>query len=127
MWVAKVQGFEGQIKKTIRMYKPYILILLETKVDSSWARTIIRKLTSNYSKDMSPIGLTGGIWMVWNYDRCHINICKKHSRFIHFVCQDIVHNYKWYSNLYMDILTRILEDICKPILSPLILLMMNFG
>lgn len=81
-----MKEFEGQIKKTIRIYKPDILFFMETNVNSSRARTIIRKLYFYHYKEISPIGLIGGIWMVWNGDRCLIKSCKEDDRYIHFAC-----------------------------------------
>lgn len=63
--VAGRKGFISQIKEIIRIYKPYkpdIITLLETKVNSSRATKIIKKLNFNHYKEISPIGLMGGIW-----------------------------------------------------------------
>lgn len=55
------KGFLSQTKEISRLYESDIIILMETKVNSARVINIIKKSNFNNFKEISPIGLHGGI------------------------------------------------------------------
>ncbi|KAI8029071.1 hypothetical protein LOK49_LG01G03937 [Camellia lanceoleosa] len=64
--------FKRNLVKIIRVHKPEILILMETKMAFGTMGNIFNRLGFTVSTFVDPIGKSGGIWIVW--DTSHVNV-----------------------------------------------------
>ena len=69
-------------KDIIRIHKPTILGLLETRVSGEKADTVCRKLGFDYWVRVEALGFSGGIWVLWK-ECMKVDILKTHPQFIH--------------------------------------------
>ena len=74
--------FSCTIKELLRIHKPVILGLLETKVSGFKADTICNKLGFEHWLRVEALGFSGGIWLLWK-ESCNVQILKTHPQFIH--------------------------------------------
>lgn len=69
------------LKDMIKIHKPDILGLLETRVSGTKADDICNKLGFDDWVRVEALGFSGGIWVLWR-NSTHINVLKTHLQFV---------------------------------------------
>lgn len=90
LWNAKGiarEGFKRNIRQLIKDHKPEIIILTEIKVSRSNCEELIESLPFNSFEVVDPIGLSGGILIMWNSGINKITTVTREPRAIHVVVQ----------------------------------------
>uniref|UniRef100_A0A803MBP1 Endonuclease/exonuclease/phosphatase domain-containing protein n=1 Tax=Chenopodium quinoa TaxID=63459 RepID=A0A803MBP1_CHEQI len=80
-------GFKKNFRKMMKDHGPEIVILTETKVKKSRVEELIDNLPFNSFEVVDPVGLSGGIRMLWNNGVNSITIVTKDHRVIHAILQ----------------------------------------
>jgi len=70
------------IKERIRMHKPQIIALLETRVSGAIADEVFKKIGFQAIFQVEARGHQGGNWLLWNKDEVHLNLINSHSQFV---------------------------------------------
>ena len=65
-------AFCNNVIELVRMYSPKILILTETKVSGERAKRIADRLPFDGAIFANTIGLSGGLWLLWDSSRVDI-------------------------------------------------------
>lgn len=65
-------NFFSLVSDLIHKHHPAILVIMETKVSGDRARSIVDRLPMDGAILVNNIGLTGGLWVLW--DSTHVNI-----------------------------------------------------
>ena len=65
-------AFCNNVIELVRMYSPTILILTETKVSGRRAKRIADRLPFDGAIFANTIGLSGGLWLLWDSSRVDI-------------------------------------------------------
>uniref|UniRef100_A0A803LZN6 Uncharacterized protein n=1 Tax=Chenopodium quinoa TaxID=63459 RepID=A0A803LZN6_CHEQI len=80
-------GFKRNIRHLIKDHHPKIVILTETKVSKSSCEDIIDTFPFNSFEVVDPVGLSGGILIMWNSGVISVTTVSKQPRAIHVVVQ----------------------------------------
>lgn len=76
-------NLKSDVQYLVSMYNPHMLIILDTRAKSESATTIIQNLPfKNYIVAPS-MGMSGGIWILWNMTHCRVNLCGMQPRAVH--------------------------------------------
>ncbi|XP_061348526.1 uncharacterized protein LOC133293922, partial [Gastrolobium bilobum] len=109
----------------VRRHKIEVAAILEPRVSGSKAKQIIKKLGFNNSIVEDAHGFTGGLWLLWNNDRCQVQALKQTHQFIHVRVTLADHQAFLYTVIYAspreeirkrlwDDLLQLSEDISVP-------------
>ncbi|XP_061357803.1 uncharacterized protein LOC133302092 [Gastrolobium bilobum] len=109
----------------VRRHKIEVAAILEPRVSGSKAKQIIKKLGFNNSIVEDAHGFTGGLWLLWNDDRCQVQALKQTHQFIHVRVTLADHQAFLYTVIYAspreeirkrlwDDLLQLSEDISVP-------------
>lgn len=68
---------------------------METKINFDMAKCIIKKLNFPLFDEVTPLGFTGGLRLLWqNTLKFHLEVLSKSDRFIHCLIKDSVKNFE---------------------------------
>uniref|UniRef100_A0A803LKW3 RNase H type-1 domain-containing protein n=1 Tax=Chenopodium quinoa TaxID=63459 RepID=A0A803LKW3_CHEQI len=79
--------FKKNFRQLLKDHDPEVVILTETKVKKSGVEELIENLPFNSFEVVDPVGLSGGILILWNSGVNSITTVTKDRRFIHAVIQ----------------------------------------
>ena len=65
-------NFQDHITDLFRSHNPAILVVMETHIGGVRAREITDRLPFENAIHTDTIGLTGGLWMLWNSERVDV-------------------------------------------------------
>ncbi|XP_028077279.1 uncharacterized protein LOC114279250 [Camellia sinensis] len=82
LWENLDNKFKRDIKELIKIHKPDILVLMETKVEFQSMGMFFNTLGLTTSAHVDLIGKSGGIWMLWNPNNVNVRISKANSQMI---------------------------------------------
>ncbi|KAI8032770.1 hypothetical protein LOK49_LG01G00012 [Camellia lanceoleosa] len=74
--------FKRNMRELVRIHKPNLLVLLETKVEFSAMGMFFNRMGFTTSAHVDPIGRSGGIWMVWNPTAVNVQVTEASSQLI---------------------------------------------
>ena len=57
-----------------RVTDPDILVILEPKISGSHAEHVIGQVSLPCHFRVDPVGLSGGIWVLWDNHRCNVDV-----------------------------------------------------
>ncbi|CAL5362434.1 unnamed protein product [Camellia sinensis] len=75
--------FKCNLVELIKLHKPEILILMETKVAFSTMNNFFNSLGFTASSTVDPVGRMGGIWIVWDTTQVNVRASSVNSQAIH--------------------------------------------
>lgn len=79
----------AQLKHVIDINRPNVLVLMETRINSSKARKFICKINFPNFVEIAPKGYSGGNWLLWKENpNFYVKVLKTHSCFIHCLITD---------------------------------------
>lgn len=108
----------NRVKEFIRLYKPFIIVLLETRISASAALKFAGRLGSQWKAEtVASWGLSGGILFMWNSNEvdCHPRV---RSRQIVHAAISIGNSEPWlisaiYAGQLMDDRKYLLQELSK--------------
>ncbi|XP_028057277.1 uncharacterized protein LOC114261234 [Camellia sinensis] len=62
------------MRELVQIYKPQLVVLMETKVDFKTMGFFFNGMGFTASAHVDPIGRSGGIWMLWNPDIVNVRV-----------------------------------------------------
>ena len=65
------------------------IFLLETMTNEKNSRFIIQKMGFDHFDFILPQNHAGGIWVLWNNDKCQASVLAKENRAIHMLVHDL--------------------------------------
>ncbi|KAI7997893.1 hypothetical protein LOK49_LG10G00683 [Camellia lanceoleosa] len=86
IWNCKRAGnkvFKRTMKELVQTHKPFILVLMETKVELSSMGQFFNKMGFTASSHVDPMGHNGGIWVLWDPFRVMVKALEVNTQFIH--------------------------------------------
>ena len=76
------RGFLSSMFEYLRMYKPPILALFETRISGSRADEVCRKLGFSGCFRVEAQGFAGGIWILWDAAEVQLNLITSHPQYV---------------------------------------------
>ncbi|XP_016195052.1 uncharacterized protein LOC107636029 [Arachis ipaensis] len=80
---AASESFSRTFLEIVRINKPDIVILLETRCSGEKARKIISKSGFEFYHIEEAVGFSGGIWVMWKDPNIVISILKSKTQYVH--------------------------------------------
>ncbi|XP_025702516.1 uncharacterized protein [Arachis hypogaea] len=80
---AASESFSHTFLEIVRINKPDIVILLETRCSGEKARKIISKSGFDFYHIEEAVGFSGGIWVMWKDPNIVISILKSKTQYVH--------------------------------------------
>ena len=68
--------FHLNVQDLINAYSPDILVILEPKISESHAEHVIGQVGLPRHFRVDPVGLSGGIWVLWDDRRCNVDVMR---------------------------------------------------
>ncbi|XP_015970877.1 uncharacterized protein LOC107494332 [Arachis duranensis] len=82
------KAFSRACKEYIRVHKPDIVALQETRCSGDNAKEVIKNLGLNNFILVEARGYSGGIWILWRNDNINIKPIQLHSQYIHAIVEE---------------------------------------
>ncbi|KAI7990425.1 hypothetical protein LOK49_LG12G02459 [Camellia lanceoleosa] len=82
LWNCRGAGndrFKRNMRDIVRLHKPSMIILLETKVELNTMGMYFNHLGFMVSTHVDPIGRNGGIWMLWDPSQANVRVTEANS------------------------------------------------
>ena len=73
------------VNELVRLHSPAIMIIVETKVSGDRARRILENLDLDGAIFANSIGLTGGLWVLWDFAQVRISELASTKQEVHAV------------------------------------------
>ena len=85
--VWNVQGAGGKeflniMKEHIRVHKPRLIALVETRISGARAQAICTRIGFNKSLRVEAQGFQGGIWVLWNPEEIQVDPITLHDQYV---------------------------------------------
>ena len=98
---AQKPTFQNYIHDLTQKYDPAIFVIMETKLGGSRANEITERLPYDGAIHTETIGLSGGLWLLWNDDKVVVEELAKTEQEIHVEVKVRASNYSWiFSAIY---------------------------
>ena len=88
-------SFQSYIHDLTRRHDPAILVVMETKLGGSRAKEITNRLLFDGAIHTNMIGLSGGLWLLWNDDKVVVEALAKTEQEIHVEVKVRASNLSW--------------------------------
>ena len=88
-------NFCNNVSDLVRIHSPTILILTETKTCGERAKRIVSKLPFDGAIFANTIGLTGGLWVLWDSSRVEVIEFASTEQEIHAMVTSVCSNSTW--------------------------------
>ncbi|XP_050259987.1 uncharacterized protein LOC126705076 [Quercus robur] len=75
--------FQDHIRNLVQEHNPAILVVMETKLGGDRAKAITDRLPFDGAIHTNTIGLSGGLWLLWNADLVEVELLAKTEQEIH--------------------------------------------
>ncbi|KAL0296123.1 UNVERIFIED_CONTAM: hypothetical protein Sradi_6664400 [Sesamum radiatum] len=75
--------FMAAARLLIARHNPQVFVVLDTRIQEERAQPVIRRLEFDSSAVASPLGLSGGIWVLWKSDMVDLNRLHLSTHTIH--------------------------------------------
>ncbi|KAI8024910.1 hypothetical protein LOK49_LG02G03969 [Camellia lanceoleosa] len=85
LWNCRGAGndrFKRNLRDIVRLHRPNMIILLETKVELSTMGMFFNQLGFMASTHVDPVGRSGGIWMLWDPSQANVRVTEANSQMI---------------------------------------------
>ena len=94
-------SFQNYIHELSRRHDPAILVVMETKLGGSRAKEVSNRLPFDGAIHTETIGLSGGLWLLWNDDNVEVVELAKTEQEIHVEIKVRASNLSWvFSAIY---------------------------
>ena len=98
---AQKPSFQNYIHELSRKYDPAIFAIMETKFGGNKAKEITAGLPFDGAIHTETIGLSGGLWLLWNDDKVSVEELAKTEQEIHTEVKVCASNLSWiFSTIY---------------------------
>lgn len=87
--------FNNSVQDLVQNFSPTILIISETKVSGARAKAITDRLPFDGAIHANNIGLTGGLWVLWNSGQIEVTALSSTEQEIHAVVKDLSWGTSW--------------------------------
>lgn len=77
------KDFLRNIRELIRLYKPCVLVLVETRVQDSNAENLLTRIGYPNHTKVSTLGFAGGIWLLWKGDIVSVDVIVANEQVVH--------------------------------------------
>lgn len=77
------------VNKLVRLHSPAIMIVVETKFSFERAKRISKKLDYDRAIFANSIGLTGGLWVLWDSGQMEISKLSSTEQEIHTIISSL--------------------------------------
>lgn len=80
---AKNDEFHREMKEMIKVYRPLIIILLETRTSGDVGDGVCKQRGKSEWVRSKANGFSRGIWLFWNQAEIKIKVINSHKQFLH--------------------------------------------
>lgn len=94
------KAFSLALKELCRTWKPEIVVLVETRCSGVKAQDVIRRLGFQNRILEEAVGMSGGIWILWNNPSISISVLAQSNQFIHCLITGLGHRPWCFSAVY---------------------------
>ena len=88
-------SFQNHVGDLVHNHDPTIMIIMETRIGGDRAKDINDRLPFNSAIHIDTIGFTGGLWILWNFDRVHITQLVLSEQEIHVLVKVTSSNFEF--------------------------------
>ena len=98
---AQKPSFQNYIHELTQMYDPAIFVIMETKLGGNIAKMVMDRLPFDGTIHTETIGLSSGLWLLWNADKVLVEELAKTEQEIHVEVKVRASNLSWiFSAIY---------------------------
>ena len=69
---ASKPSFHNHVRDLVHNHDPAIMVVMETRIGGKRAKEIFGRLPFDGAIHTDTIGFTGGLWLLWNFDRVQV-------------------------------------------------------
>ena len=98
---AQKPSFQNYIHDLTQKYDPAIFVIMETKLGGNRAKLVTDRLPFDGAIHTETVGLSGGLWLLWNADKVSVEELAKTEQEIHVEVKVRASNLSWiFSSIY---------------------------
>ncbi|KAL4616112.1 hypothetical protein ACB092_07G175400, partial [Castanea dentata] len=84
------------VRDLVRNHNPAIMVIMETRLGGERAREVTDRLPFDGAIHTETIGLSGGLWLLWNTDMVEIELWATTEQEIHVEVKVLSSNLSWF-------------------------------